>query len=341
MDKNTVVTKVREVAERVKGMEEVKDRAGRLTSVSEKTKADYEAVGAARLDLSQAAGGVLMEGVSARSWHHRRAALLWCVVRSYVMARRACDAAQRAGQWSQALEHINMASRALDAYTRIHGAARPPVHGPRQSKRKTLPKRQGWQLKAWQAATPAQRPALAVLWATGCRPAELAQGVRVTVQRSPDGKPVMFVTIPGAKVSEDRGQPVRVIEVDHRSPAGLALVQALKEARTGDLLVTRGADRLRKDMASLRASGAVPEGVSPYSYRHQVAADLKGAGWSPDRVAAVLGHLSELSQSRYGTSNQGKGSSLLDARASRPVRSFSSSGPSTGPDPSNTFRDLS
>ena len=38
-----------------------------------------------------------MDGVSARSWHTTRAALLHEATRAFVAARKACDAAQKAG----------------------------------------------------------------------------------------------------------------------------------------------------------------------------------------------------------------------------------------------------
>lgn len=148
--------------------------------------------------------------------------------------------------------------------------------------------------------------AVAVLWATGCRPVELEKGVKVSMQ---DGQ--LLVEIQGAKVGKiDNGQTVADRGLEWRklklSPDLNAATQYLAR------LVADGPQTVAYNKASLRtrlnetgrlAIRKLPEGVSiaPYSFRHALGSDLKSCDdYTDEQRAMVMGHLSVESLSVYG-----------------------------------------
>ncbi len=288
--------------------------------VSEATKAAYEKVGARRLDLRSRGLGQLMEGVSARSWHTVRAALLHQAAETFGQGRRACDQAQRDGDLERAARMALVTRRAVMAFERVQVAERPSVDAPRQTKRRSLPRSDDWQARVWEAATPVQRPGIAVLWAVGCRPAEIAMGVDVIRRPRPDGRVIVEVRIPGAKVTEVSGQPSRRLAIDGMTPQGRALLDAL--GGRDALTIRRPAKRLTKDLAAIRAKIGLK--VSPYSLRHQASANLKAelGPAASKKVAEALGHATTRSQGRYGSVRQAQsgGSGVVGVKASREVR---------------------
>lgn len=292
------------------------ERARAGDEVSEVTARTYGATVTRRMDLDQG-GGRLMQGVSAASWHATKAALSWGAARAWRDEMRAGDRAQKAGDVAGAEAHVRRAIIAAEAMAAIETAQRPEPTKRRATKRATLPKAEGWQARVYEAATDAQRPAVALLWATGCRPAEVGKGVDLVR----DDKGRLLVWIPGAKVREahSAGQPVRMLLIDENTEAGKALAAVLgaEKKRT----IQRKAERLNKDFAAIRAR--IGGSASPYSMRHQVSADLK-ADMGQDHaeeIAAALGHRSTRSQGRYGSVQQAKGSSAIKAaRATYPVR---------------------
>jgi integrase len=158
--------------------------------------------------------------------------------------------------------------------------------------------------------------AVAVLWITGARPAEFVTGI--DVERQTDG---LLFRIWGAKTSSDRGQPWRAIVADLQSVPAAWLCGRL--GPDGTLFVQVGDARQFCDAiraASRRAWPGRQSVVSPYSFRHQIAADLKASGASREKIAAALGHVHTTSQGAYGLAHQARGrSSTLHVRTARPV----------------------
>lgn len=304
------------------------DRAKAGDGVSDKTAKTYAATVTRRMDLSGQGGGLLMAGVSASSWHATRAALTWGAARAWRDETQASDKAQRAGDIAAAIAHARRAIEAARAVKSVEAAERPTQTQKRKSKRATLPRAPGWQGRVLEAATLTQKPAVAVLWATGCRPAEIEQGVDVFR----DDKGRMIVRIPGAKIHEGHGagQPFRHLLIDESTEAGAALAAILGDAKK--ITVQRGAARLNKDFASIR--DRIGGSAAPYSMRHQAAAELKKT-MEPKEVAAALGHRVTRSQSRYGAVKQAKGGGAIKAaRATYPVKETrpSVAAEKTGPD---------
>ena len=131
------------------------------------TASTYQRLAKARLDLSSKEGGRLMEGVSARSWHTTRAALLHEAAKAFKAAREACDAAQREADWGTAARHAQNARRAVMAFRSVQDAQKPETTTPKRSARKTLPKPRTGSARGVRGGKRGQKPAVAVLWAAG------------------------------------------------------------------------------------------------------------------------------------------------------------------------------
>jgi integrase len=315
-----------------------KAKAGK--SVSDKTKADYEKIGARRLDLNRKELGSLMEGVTAASWHKTRAALNHVLAARYIQHKRERDDAQKAGDWDQVKRSAVLARRTSDAYSKIGKAERPAPEKKRATKRRTLPKSDDWQARVYEVASPAQRGAVALIWATGCRPAEVETGARIEMRKNEnDGQEYLLVTICGAKVSEHSGQLTRYFLIDPESESGRALVEQMSGAKS--INIQRPAKRINKDFEKIR--GKTGYKVSPYSLRHQLSANLK-AEWGPgaaDLIATAMGHAVTRSQGRYGSVRQAQSdrSGILDIKATRPIKETRSAPKKPGPETSTPALD--
>jgi len=164
---------------------------------------------------------------------------------------------------------------------------------------------------AWQQSRPQLMPALAVLWITGCRPAEIEQGIELAASHDQ-----LAIKIKGAKCVDaggrERGQPTRHIgfRVDADANPALRFLHSLACRNTvngtGKYTITHNKDYLYNSVVALGRS-AFPKlrtRISPYCFRHQVASDLKAA--TSDReitleqAAKVMGHLSDYSIGAYG-----------------------------------------
>ena len=317
-DRDRLVAFVRETHVAAGGCDIV-ERAKAGRQISEKTAADYARVGRVRIDLESKIGGRLLEGVSRQSWDHHRAALRHEAARLFSYHRSACDKAQRAQDLQSAAHHAVRARRALIAFKAVSDAEKPVSRSaPRRSKRASLPRGQEWQLRAWEAATPAMRPAIAV-GMVGARPQEIELGVDLRVI-SAKGQRYIQVMIQGAKVTDRSGQPARQLLIDPDTVEGRCLLAGIPEGRRR-ATIQRRAKRISLDW-SQRIRSAMGGKVSAYSLRHQFAANLKSAGSDPLDVARALGHLSIQSQSRYGSKQQGQGraSPLVAVKADREIR---------------------
>ena len=177
-----------------------------------------------------------------------------------------------------------------------------------------------WQERVFNALPEKHRMLLAVVAASGCRPREVRAGVGVEV----DGGQLVL-TINGAKTGAGYGQRIRVMRFEPKSVFEKLLYKAAMKKR---LLVKPVASErgVRKAVegAVLRALGKRWVGkVSLASFRHQFAADLKGAGVSKVEIALAMGHCSDRTQGYYGLASQkrkGRSRGLVQATGSQPVK---------------------
>ena len=189
-----------------------------------------------------------MEGVSARSWHTVKAALLHVISQEYMAARRACDALQKTGDWDGAGKQAVIARRAVIAYDKVQASERPELTKKRATKRHTLPRSDDWQALVYETASPVQKEAIAVMWAAGARPDEVERGVEVKWVKKLDTdaeERYLMVTIKGAKITETSGQEERAIVIDPSSAGRLRESVKSYSKLTAVVRAARGEGRLR------------------------------------------------------------------------------------------------
>lgn len=306
------------------------DRAKAAKAVSTETAATYAKISERRYKAVAVKGGNIMDGVSRASWHPTRAALMHCIAVEAHDAKARQEAAWKAGNRQLAAKMANLRRELVERAEAIMSAEQPEVRKKRQTKRETLPGNPAWREVVYRHATPEQRPSVAVVWATGCRPAELADGVDITIEDE-GGTRVIHCDIPGKKVSEYSGQPHRRITIFADSPQGRALAEILGKETTRT--ITRNAKILNNDFARIRARMARKEGIhwdaAPYTMRHQMAADAKAyfrSFMSEDEakevVAKTLGHRVTRSQERYGHPRDatGAGSAIVSVSATHEIK---------------------
>jgi len=188
----------------------------------------------------------------------------------------------------------------------------------------------------WRKARPQLLPVLAVLWLTGCRNAEVEQGVHIRFRDD-----LLAIEVLGAKCVDadgrERGQPKR--HYGFKTGAGpgrtehpaLNCLRLLAEQNMSDgigrALVSHDADYLYNSIVDLGKSvfPRLRTRIGPYCYRHQSASDLKAdPDLSLEDAAKFMGHLSDYSIGKYGHAIHGrKGAERVKAyavRTSRPIK---------------------
>lgn len=259
---------------------------------------------------------------SKRTYYRRRAAVAyvsqellgWCLAEQ--------DKAQKEGDWPKVAEYVRGIEYALAVLERyppqiqagqgLREGAVCPVENPKpcHSKRKGLAYLPAdWRQQMWEIIPPDSkyRNAIAVLQLAGARPSELAQGVEVLAVAGG-----LRITIHGTKRGEDgqHGRETRVIKVDDESPAATWLWRKSAE-QEGALSVRIASPRRLADEVTRLGRRLWPrkkDTVSPYSYRHAFAADVKAQfpdDW--DTIAAALGHSVPETQRLYGRAQQSRG----------------------------------
>ncbi|BCF90102.1 site-specific integrase [Paraburkholderia largidicola] len=166
----------------------------------------------------------------------------------------------------------------------------------------------------WQQSRPQLLPALAVLWLTGCRSAELSAGAVIYVRGD-----LLAIRIKGAKCIDaggrERGQPMRTLgfAVGAGANPALKFLHALASRDIvdgkGPLAIAHDKDYLYNCIVQLGKSTypKLRTRVSPNCFRHQVASDMKAdPEVSLEHAAKVMGHLSDYSIGRYGHAVHGR-----------------------------------
>lgn len=133
----------------------------------------------------------------------------------------------------------------------------------------------------------------------GCRPAELARGVRVKITQGQ-----LVAIIAGVKVSSVKGQPERTLTFDISHPLAQALAQAMGDS--GSVVVKLDAPKGPKQFSNAMTAAAhrlwpkLKRSITPYCLRHQSASDWKASGFDPYELASALGHSATATQAYYG-----------------------------------------
>ena len=182
------------------------------------------------------------------------------------------------------------------------------------SKRKSLvglPK--NWQEKVYKNMTIKFREALLVLMLTGCRPDELFKGVSLSISQG-----FIKADILGSKVTDTKGYKYRSLFFEPNSTFASRKIKDLLGQR-GPHVINLGSDDLNNSEKfkarfnkaikyAAKKNGAKFNDISPYSFRHQKAADLKKEQYEDVNIAFFLGHKSKRMQRHYGFYSQGRGS---------------------------------
>lgn len=220
-------------------------------------------------------------------------------------------------------------------YWSEHAAERPAALRAARKKGRCVSKRRGlgklpadWRESLSQAM--GYPVVLDILSLSGCRPAEIPK-LSVAME---DGSLVILIS--GAKVKNSghhcgaaTGQAVRTLRIPIASPAAGRLASLLDTSGTISIPDRRTLRNLRESIA--RASQKLfSQRLSYYSFRHQLASDMKRSGMEVAEIAAFLGHASTKTQSVYGRAGSGRspGGAMPRATASSPVRTPRRSPPS-------------
>jgi len=258
-----------------------------------------------------------LEGVSGRSWHVHKAALKWGMSEAFRKAKTGQGQAQRRGDVEEAQKLVDEALELVDRWKALEAAEKPERSPRSRSKRLHVPRTEDWQMSVWEAARNQHKDAVAVVWASGCRPIELEHGI--TVDLDQDGNPML--TIAGGKARIDKhgnqiGQKERQITVSRFCILGLTLVDM---CHNGPTTIRMKRKRLEKVLEEAGKKAGLKARLSAYTFRHQVGAEMKANGHQED-TAKALGHVSGESQQHYGHRKQAKAGSIVRVQASSPVR---------------------
>ena len=176
---------------------------------------------------------------------------------------------------------------------------------PRMEFRKGTSKRMGMHKlpAAWRAMMGAQiKPShayadhLTILEVTGARPVEFSNGVLVSRERG-----ALKFTLVGGKVSGTTGLKERILTVPVRTQGARRLARQL--ILNGPAQIWKCKEKALADYVTALREKAFPGHsykVSPYSYRHALASDLKSTNMDRVDIAAALGHRSTRTAGAYG-----------------------------------------
>jgi hypothetical protein len=160
---------------------------------------------------------------------------------------------------------------------------------------------------------------LAVLSATGARPAEIELGVQISLAN--DGQ--LVFTIQGVKTHGGKyGQETRTLTIRPETKEAQFLASQIHTAGTAITVSAKAgalSDRVR--VLSKKVFPKLAKPVSAYVFRHQLAADLKGSGMTSPDISAALGHSVDETKRFYGAAQSARSSgSVSRVQASRQVK---------------------
>ncbi len=222
------------------------------------------------------------------------AAVRWCIAQ-VECGNIAND--QLSGEPSELLTRLGGRDRALEIVNRIE------IHSLKRREgrvRKLLGLDRHWATRlvaATETENVLEHAAVVALFLTGCRLSELSD---MALHLNGDN---LSVVIHGRKVRNDAGQEFRgvilpsegvVIKLTSLCPKDGSIVEPFKT------LSPRRVERVI-EKASQETQGA-PRRVSSSCLRNHVSSLCKALGWSPSKIAMMLGHQSEATQKYYGRS---------------------------------------
>ncbi len=258
------------------------------TILAESTKAAYWK----RYKHLYKAGALAGQVDNPRTRAYDRAASRFCMAQKILSAHLDDDIELVDALWADVKQIESEAQRNKKRYEDGEWTGKKQLRNGKKASIKKLP--DDWRLKLCNLMTNHEHSAsVRILACTGCRPIEMARGVRV--YRNEDG---INFHIKGAKFKADdeRGQEWRILTIPLDHPIGSTIDNGEYQASS--------AESLTKAIAR-KAVKLGYESVSAYSYRHQMASDMKFSKYSKKEIANALGHISTATQEGYGNSGAG------------------------------------
>jgi len=270
---------------------------------------------------------LLMQAGTASSFDKRRTAFRFCIAEEIQTLRRKSEKAMRSKDYETGKkliqEAFKLAIKFEDEFLSENRILFTDVKSQEGFKKVSFSKKQGLKkapnpdvvlngLELKKDLYDRHSLAFAIISTFGIRPAEMQKGVKLTFK---DG--MIYALVKGAKVSDDKGHKHRAIgsSVRDDNKCDQVILNAIYN-NGGEVLATQ----TKNDYESLRKYFNYHyNGTSLYTYRHQVASDLKKAGVSKRQIAEVMGHRTTESQVHYGYARSSKGGRSMVAKGSNEV----------------------
>lgn len=294
-------------------------------SISPATQQQYR-VAYARMDARGSAPEAMAN--TSRSFYYYRAA--WVHHHSNVVRNllNAADRMQRAGDttgWEAAVSELPAAIAQLERYrpdptgmNLAHGmvgkwaveAEKRDRAGQRLTQHSKRVRLRGlpmdWRAQMFSGLRPSSkyRDVVAVLSATGARPAEFEHGIEVTIGPAH----TLHFKIFGVKTHGGKyGQVERSFNVATNRPE-LQYLRERVESNAGHLSVKASAGALSDKIRQLseKVFPKLKSAVSAYVFRHQMSADLKASDIPHVEVSAALGHSVDETKGYYGAAQSAR-----------------------------------
>ena len=178
--------------------------------------------------------------------------------------------------------------------------------------------------------------AIALLALTGCRPSEIENGITLHLQADQSIK----VHIEGKKTHDGQyGQAVREFVITDDGPEYAYLVAEMRKNNNQILIQVASANALGEQMRKYgkqvfpKMAGA----ISPYTYRHAFAKNIKSTLDSKVDIAVAMGHSNDKSQRYYANKGKdGGGFKIEQIEGTREVKQISTN---NGFDPDRLHND--
>jgi len=166
--------------------------------------------------------------------------------------------------------------------------------------------------------------AIATLAITGCRPAELENGITLHLLTNQTIK----VRIQGKKTHDGiYGQDFREFEISYEGPEFSYLLEKIPLNNQPFLVQVASANALGEQMRkySNQVFSKIKGNISPYTYRHAFAKNIKSILSSKTDIALALGHSNDKSQRYYANKGKnGGGFQIEKIEGTRAVKQISS-----------------
>lgn len=250
-----------------------------------------------------------LKSVTPRSFYKTRSALLWKLL---YRAKTKLDSVSKTQADVESVCHE--VDAAFNLCVELLEIVPPPKAMTKtgNSSRKKIPmvKGQDWREVMLNSASKISKPFVAAIMMTGCRPAEIENGLTMRVSDNGEEK-TLTILIKGAKVTSLNGQPLRKMtfsyNTDHPAIKELIYFYEKNKNSKGVATLQRSAGTVSQYVRDARAVAGFRGRRAPtaYSFRHQFSADCKMLGVDEVSLAKMMGHRSTKTQSVYGSPRQG------------------------------------